>query len=86
MFTIIESFDRQHPSFNSLLKGFSSGQSHFSQSNVKLAEKSEFATRSVQRCLEMSENKQNPTVSEDFRQKSSTCDVEKFHHKNLFRV
>ena len=53
----------------SFLKGYSSGQSHFSETNVRLAEKSEFATRSVQRCLEMCENKQKPSVSEDFRQK-----------------
>ena len=50
-------------------KGYSSGQSHFSEINVKLAEKNEFANRSVQRCLEMCENKQKPSVSKDFRQK-----------------
>ena len=63
--------------------GYSSGQSHFSENNVELAEKNEFATRSVQRCLEMCENKQKPSVFEDFRQKkvlpvtqkSSTSDV-----------
>ena len=51
------------------LKGYSIGQSHFSEINVKFAEKNEFATRSVQRCLEICENKQKPSVSEDFRQK-----------------
>ena len=61
------------------VKGYSSGQSHFLENNVELAEKNEFATRSVQRCLEMCENKQKPSVSEDFLQKSSTSDVEKFH-------
>ena len=51
------------------LKGYSSGQSHFSQTNVKLAEKNKYATLSVQRSLEMCENKEKPTVYEDFRQK-----------------
>ena len=59
------------------LKGYSGGQSHFSE--IKLAEKNEFATRPVQICLEMGENKQKPSVSEDLRQKSSTSDLEKFH-------
>ena len=62
-----------------LLKGYSSGQSHFSEINVKLAEKNKYATHSVQRSLEMCENKEKPSASEDFRQKSSTSDVEKFH-------
>ena len=61
------------------LKGHSSGQSHFSEINIKLAEKNKYATRSIQRSLEMCENKEKPSVSEDFRQKSSTSDVEKFH-------
>ena len=64
-----------NPPNTQMLKGYSSGQSHFSEINVKLAEKSEFATRSVQRCLEMCGEKK-PNVSEDFRQKSSTSDVE----------
>ena len=51
------------------LKGYSSGQSHFSEINVKLAEKNKYATHSVQRSLEMCENKEKPNVSEDFRQK-----------------
>ena len=51
------------------LKGYSSGQSHFSKINVKLAEKNKYATYSVQRSLEMCENKYKPSVSEDFRQK-----------------
>ena len=51
------------------LKGYSSGQSHFSVINVKLAEKSKYVTHSVQRSLEMCENKEKPSVSEDFRQK-----------------
>ena len=41
------------------LKGYSSGQSHFSEINVKLAEKNEFATHFVQKCLETRENEQN---------------------------
>ena len=51
------------------LKGYSSDQSHFSEINVKLAEKNKYATHSVQRSLEMCENKEKPGVSEDFRQK-----------------
>ena len=51
------------------LKGYSSGQSHFSEINVKLAEKNKYATHSVQRSLEMCENKEKPSISEDFRQK-----------------
>ena len=61
------------------LKGYSSGQSHFSEINVKLAEKNKYAIHSAQRSLEMCENKEKPSISEDFRQKSSTSDVEKFH-------
>ena len=41
---------------NFLLKGYSSDQSHFSEINVKLAEKNKYATHSVQRSLEMCEN------------------------------
>ena len=33
--------------FEKLLKGYSSGQSHFSEINVKLAEKNKYATHSV---------------------------------------
>ena len=52
------------------LKGYSSDQSHFSEINVKLAaEKNKYTTHSVQRSLEMYENKEKPSVSEDFRQK-----------------
>ena len=40
-----------------ILKGYSSGQSHFSEINVKLAEKNKYATNSVQGSLEMCENK-----------------------------
>ena len=54
---------------SSVLKGYSSGQSHFSEINVKLAEKNKYATHSVQRSLEMCENKEKPSISEDFRQK-----------------
>ena len=68
-----------HFSFKLFLKGYSSDQSHFSEINVKLAEKNKYATRSVQRSLEMCENMEKPSVSEDFRQKSSTSDAEKFH-------
>ena len=39
------------------LKGYSSDQSHLSEINVKLAEKNKYVTHSVQRSLEMCENK-----------------------------
>ena len=41
------------------LKGYSSGQSHFSEINAKLAEENEFVTHFVQKCLETHENEQN---------------------------
>ena len=46
------------------LKGYSSGQSHFSDINIKLAEKNEFATHFVQKCLETRENEQNAVLDE----------------------
>ena len=48
------------------LKGFSSDQSHFSEINVKLAEKNEFAAHFVQKCLELEtrENEQNVVLNE----------------------
>ena len=51
------------------LKGYSSDHSHFSEINVKLAEKNKYATHSVQRSLDMCENMEKTSVSEDFRQK-----------------
>ena len=66
-------------------KGYSSGQSYFSEINIKLAEKNKYATHSVLRSLEMCENKEKPSVYEDFRQKSSTSDVEKFQQWRNFR-
>ena len=47
-----------------LLKGYSSGQSHFSEINSKFAEENEFVTRFVQKCLETSENEQNVVLNE----------------------
>ena len=38
------------------LKGYSTGQSHFSEINAKLAQENEFATHFVQKCLETHEN------------------------------
>ena len=38
------------------LKGYSTGQSHFSEINAKLAQENEFATHFVQKCLETREN------------------------------
>ena len=38
------------------LKGYSSGQSNFSEINIKLAEKNKYSTHSVQRSLEKYEN------------------------------
>ena len=48
--------------FKNISKGYSSDQSHFSEINVKLAEKNKYATHSVQRSLEMCENKEKPSV------------------------
>ena len=49
-----------------LLKGYTSGQSHFLEIKVKLAEKNKYATHSVQRSLEMCENKEKSSISKDF--------------------
>ena len=46
------------------LKGYSSGQSHFSEINAKLAEENEFVTHFVQKCLETRENEQNVVLNE----------------------
>ena len=47
-----------------LLKGYSSGQSHFSEINTKLAEENEFVTHFVKKCLETRENEQNVVLNE----------------------
>ena len=47
-----------------LLKGYSSGQSHFSEINAKLAEENEFVTHFVKKCLETRENEQNVVLNE----------------------
>ena len=48
-----------------MLKGYSSDQSHFSETYVKkLAEKNEFAAHFVQKCLETRENEQNVVLNE----------------------
>ena len=47
-----------------ILKGYSSGQSHFSEINAKLAEENEFVTHFVQKCLETRENEQNVVLNE----------------------
>ena len=47
-----------------MLKGYSSGQSHFSEINAKLAEENEFVTHFVQKCLETRENEQNVVLNE----------------------
>ena len=46
------------------LKGYSSGQSHFSEINAKLAEENEFVTHFVQKCLQAHENEQNVVLNE----------------------
>ena len=46
------------------LKGYSSGQSHFSEINAKLAEENEFVTHFVQKWLETRENEQNVVLNE----------------------
>ena len=53
----LKSIDKQ-------LKGYSSGQSHFSKINAKLAEENEFVTHFVQKCLETRENEQNVVLNE----------------------
>ena len=45
------------------LKRYSSGQSHFSEINVQLAEKNEFDTHFVHKCLEMRENEQTVVLN-----------------------
>ena len=47
-----------------ILKGYSSGQSHFSEINAKLAEENKFVTHFVQKCLETRENEQNVVLNE----------------------
>ena len=44
--------------------GYSSGQSHISEINAKLAEENEFVTHFVQKCLETRENDQNVVLNE----------------------
>ena len=46
------------------LKGYSSGQTHFSEINAKLVEENEFVTHFVQKCLETRENEQNVVLNE----------------------
>ena len=50
--------------FVHVLKGYSSGQSHFPEINAKLAEENEFVTHFVQICLETRENEQNVVLNE----------------------
>ena len=47
-----------------ILKGYSSGQRHFSEINAKLAQENEFVTHFVQKCLETRENEQNVVLNE----------------------
>ena len=47
----------------SFLKGYSSGQSHFLEINVKLAEKNKFVTHFVQKCLETRDIEQNAILN-----------------------
>ena len=46
------------------LKGYSSGHSHYSESNAKLAEENEFVTHFIQKCLETRKNEQNVVLNE----------------------
>ena len=46
------------------LKGYSSGQSHFSEINAKLAEENKFVTHFVQKCLKTRENEKNVVLNE----------------------
>ena len=47
-----------------MLKGYSSGQTHFSEIHAKLAGENEFVTHFVQNCLETHENEQNVVLNE----------------------
>ena len=58
-----ESF-REKVRFPLPLKGYSSGQSHVSEINVKLAEKNEFVNYFAKKCLEMRENEQKVVLNE----------------------
>ena len=60
------------------LKGYSSDQSHFSEINVKLAEKKEFVTHFVQKCLETHENEQNVVLNESSEALGN--------HSEIFRI
>ena len=60
------------------LKGYSSDQSHFSEINVKLAEKNEFVTHFVQKCLETRENEQNVVLNESSEALGN--------HSEIFRI
>ena len=55
--SIVPEYESVELQSNSNLKGYSSGQSYFSEINVKLAEKNKYTTHSVQRSLEMCKNK-----------------------------
>ena len=46
------------------LKEYSSGQSHFSEINAKLAQENEFVIHFVQKCLETRKNEQNVALNE----------------------
>ena len=47
-----------------VLKEYSSGRSHFSEINAKLAEENEFVTHFVKKYLETCENEQNVVLNE----------------------
>ena len=61
--------------FQCTLKGYSSGQSHFSEINVKLAEENEFVTHFVEKCLETRENEQNVVLNESSEALGSRSEI-----------
>ena len=62
-----------------ILKGYSSGQSHFSEINAKLAEENEFVTHFVQKCLQTHENEQNVVLNESLEALGNRSDFGTCH-------
>ena len=61
------------------LKGYSSGQSHFSEIYAKLAEENEFVTHFVQKCVETRENEQNVVLNESLEALGNCSDFGTCH-------
>ena len=81
-YTIRIARKRRVPLGASALKGYSSGQSHFSEINAKLAEENEFVTHFVQKCLETRENEQNVVLNESSEALGNRSDFGTCHDNN----